>query len=752
MSKHKWLTIIIVFQALFFANGQKTASAQDFIYLMPSKEINETGEDLYFKAYLIDRQTFALSLRSRTLYLQIRTASDSIVWSEKYYLLNGRGSGNVYIGEDWPQGEYFMEGYTMSSFTSDSTQAILPRRILVVDRVSQMNTVAMQDAKNDSIKKSTSHHRFDLFPEGGHLVDGIYSVVAFKSTYGNGFPEEVSGMVYEDGKEIAAIKCLHDGMGRFAFTPKAGRIYKVELNDGRTIPFPAVERQGISLRVIKNNPSGITLIISDSDTTNHKFSITAKLNGYPCCNASGMVNGSTLVRLPKEFFPQQGIAEITLMDGDGRPVAERLVYVNSDKMLNITALPGQEQYNRRKMGKVNLQVTDTCGNPIMAELSVSIFDKAYLYQPGHENILSHCFLSEQIRGNVFNPTYYFDPRNEDRLQSLDLLLMTQGWRRFVWDNGPVVGKSLFSDGLYGYETNNLRLEQAIRAMSPNGDTCAVRTDSLGRFEFDPYWLDKMRGDIYLRPLLKKLRSKIAVVDPFDSINYFRQGRPRYIPQNYLIDTIFKETVLKADDGTIAFRKVVVKAKRPAMLRDKLIDYLDSLAIMESGVWVCDCVEDGKSEGYINNYMGYDHHLACGPKPDYSGKRRLPKRGHAYSVCKWEYHGDKWWDVTCKYAPIIYPGPRANDRDLLKIYGYTKAQGYYPKREFYQPDSLDLQSSTSDPRNLLQWQPAVLTDGNGNAEIPFATSDVNSEFIGIVEAIDGNGLMGYQTFSFRVMKK
>ena len=79
-------------------------------------------------------------------------------------------------------------------------------------------------------------------------------------------------------------------------------------------------------------------------------------------------------------------------------------------------------------------MTDAAGNPVRAELAVSIFDKAYLYQPGHENILSHSYLSEQIRGDIFNPTYYFDEKNADRLQALDLLLMTQGWRRYVWDN------------------------------------------------------------------------------------------------------------------------------------------------------------------------------------------------------------------------------------------------------------------------------------------------------------------------------
>jgi len=52
---------------------------------------------------------------------------------------------------------------------------------------------------------------------------------------------------------------------------------------------------------------------------------------------------------------------------------------------------------------------------------------------------------------------------------------------------------------------------------------------------------------------------------------------------------------------------------------------------------------------------------------------------------------------------------------------------------------------------LQWQPAVLTNEKGETEISFRASDVNTEFIGIVEAIDGNGLMGSQTFTFRVIR-
>ncbi|MBR4772399.1 MAG: hypothetical protein IK009_06680 [Bacteroidales bacterium] len=420
--------------AILLAYSAISAAAQDFVYLFPSKEIAETGEDLFFKAYLMDKQTMALSGNSQTLYLEIRSETDSLVWSEKYPLVDGRGNGHIYIGEDWPQGEYFLECYAKSSFTSDTTEALRPRRIRVVDRVNQMETITQAAIANDTLLRRTSQHRLSLFPEGGDLIDGVTSVVAFKATYGNGYPEEVSGVVLEDGKEIAGIYCIHDGMGRFTVTPSKGKTYQVVLEDGRICPFPEIRSGGMSLRLVRNNDAGIDIQITASDNEPHDFSILAKLHGIPCSGAEGTVRGRQTVRLPKELFSSQGIVELTLADGEGRPVAERLVYVNPEQKLNVAATTDKERYKLRDTGKVRVQVTDAEGNPVRAELAVSIFDKAYLYQPGHENILSHAYLSEQIRGDIFNPTYYFDEKNADRLQALDLLLMTQGWRRYVWDN------------------------------------------------------------------------------------------------------------------------------------------------------------------------------------------------------------------------------------------------------------------------------------------------------------------------------
>ena len=740
-----------------FANWNR-----DMVYLLPSKEICETGEDLWFKAYLMDLQTLALSDKSQTLYLQMRSEKGDVVWSEKYPLMVGRGDGHIYIGDTWQQGEYYMEGYTRSSFTADSTTMIHPRRIRVVDRVTQMDSISAEAIKNDSFMvrlpltppSFVGLKRFNLFPEGGHLVDGINCVVAFKATYRNGFPDNVSGKVLEDGKEIASFISVHNGMGKFALTPRLGKDYKVVLTDGRIYPLPTIERTGMTLRILRNNKTSITMLVSASDSLPHPFTVFAKQRGLPCCSAKGIVRGQQIVRLPMEKFPQQGIAEMTLSDENDYPVAERLVYVNPTQRLNITASTDRQQYNRRDAGKVRLKVTDSSGQPLKAELAISIFDKAYLYLPGHENILSHCYLSEEIRGNIFNPTYYFNEQNEDRLQALDLLLMTQGWRCYVWNEKPIKGRQVLTDGLCGKETTSNKLTskmQLISAFSLQSDSCFILTDSIGCFEITPDQMNAMRGNIYLKPLLsEKYKAKLTIINPFDSINFYQQGRPRYLPQNYIYETTNGERPITNGFGTVVLKDIYVTAKRRSPYRDKVIGYLDSLATMASGEWVCEC-KASQSSHYLNNYKGYSHHPDGCPVTTYSGKRLMPKRGENYELIKYEPVGsDGSWIVT-DISSVKYSGPQYTEEELLRMYGMWKAQGYYPQREFYEPDPVELTSPMPDPRNLLQWQPAVLTNEKGEAEISFNSSDVNTEFIGIVEAIDGTGLMGCQTFTFRVIR-
>ena len=312
---------------------------------------------------------------------------------------------------------------------------------------------------------------------------------------------------------------------------------------------------------------------------------------------------------------------------------------------------------------------------------------------------------------------------------------------------PVMGQVL-QDGVSGRDLkHNL---QYIQAFSPRSDTCLVMTDSLGRFEIEPGQMDVMPGNIYLKPMLSKPRPKLVLDSPFDSINVYRRGRVRYLSQNLIFEPNREEAVFYYDPETTLLKEATVKARRLALARDKVTGYLDSLSLLASPEWVCE-------HGYLNDYRGYSHHPeACVGCKLVANEHLAPKRGESYHVVKyvpWPGHPDGLWMVDMSDPPheVTYYGPQYTEEELLEMYGMSKAQGYYPKREFYEPDALDLEGPTPDSRSLLQWRPAVLTDENGIAEIPFAASDVYTEFIGLVEAVDGSGLLGAQVFSFRVFK-
>ena len=310
---------------------------------------------------------------------------------------------------------------------------------------------------------------------------------------------------------------------------------------------------------------------------------------------------------------------------------------------------------------------------------------------------------------------------------------------------------ILSDGISGRD----RIErlQFIQALSPQGDTCLVMSDSLGRFEIDPDLMDRMRGNVYLKPMVGKPKPKLTLDSPFDSIDVHRKGRMQYLSQGHIVAPESEEPVFYYDPETTLLNESVVNAKRHSIARDKVTSYLDSLAIMSSGEWVCECQKEPLLQ-YLNDYRGYTHHPVGCDGTEYKGKRLLPKRGKTYELIKYEPIPDDprglWYVTDIKH--IEYQGPYYSEDDLLEMNGMWKGQGYYPKREFYQPDELELAAPTPDFRNLLQWQPAVLTDENGVAEIPFAASDVNTEFIGLIETVDGIGILGCQTFTFRVFKQ
>ncbi|MDR2809787.1 MAG: hypothetical protein LBB84_04415 [Tannerellaceae bacterium] len=472
------------------------------------------------------------------------------------------------------------------------------------------------------------------------------------------------------------------------------------------------------------------------------------------------------VKLPLDEFPAQGIAVVTLYNGNGQPVAERLVYVHPEKKLYITAEPDKTVYATREKVNLKIKVVDEKGQPVIAQLGISVFDAAYDNPGDLDNLLTHCFLSSQIRGRIYAPAYYFDEKNPGRAEALDLLLLTQGWRRYVWkaENLSEKGAYVITDELVGHQTVKDKkmkgTEQFIQIFGSDGDVRFTLTDINGDFAIEAGILNDFRkGNLYIKPMLqKKHGTQISFKDLFPVINQIRGQKEMYYPLPNRGDSVSKKdfSTLVTGMEEIVLKELIVTAKARRFIRDKVMGSLDSLMEMDfNSPWVC-------IHGFLENYReGYSHlpfhenHLIQVLGGDSLNKRNKPIEGHTYHLVKYSplNNGKPGLDglYVADHQDVIYHKPYYSDKELLELNNLWRIKGYYGRREFYLPDETDMLDPLPDSRNTLFWAPSVLTDTNGEANLSFYCSDLNTRFTGQIEGLADGGLLGVANCEFRVFK-
>ena len=735
----------------------------ELVYLQTDKGLYETGEDLWFKIYVMDAQSLALSERSKTLFVEMLNAKDSIVWQEKYPVLSGIAEGHVYVDKDLKEGDYHIHAYTRFSFLNDTLRPVYPKKIRVVKSIAYKGTNSPQD--EDRLVA-----RLSFFPEGGYLIDGIPTKVAFKAWDGKGMPAEVKGVLQENGKEIARLETVHDGMGFVFMLSRKESSYKVVLSDGREFPFAEVTASGLSIHLRKQTDEYLEFHLSQSKgTATQTVKLEGRMRGKLCCMATGTLRERLKVRIPLKEFTMQGIAEFTLYNENGQPMAERLVYVHPERKLHIELNTDSVRYFTRGKGKLNVKVTDEAGNPVQAHLGLSIFDGAYQNELNPENMLSYCLLSTEIKGNIHNPAYYFDGNNKDRLSALDLLLLTQGWRRYVWEKADtaMLADCFLSDEIRGRQILGKKKkqkelgngEQLLQVSGPNTENRFVLIDSLGKFVVPTDLMFILRGGyVYLKPMLDKdeYKPSIVVEESFSKVDCLRKSCPSYFPYmnpSQVLSELQIDYPIISQDSSILLSEITVTGKKGRVFRDKMMGKLDSLAQMTLGVsWICGCKSDCGT--FLNDYKGYSHHpIGCPGAPP--KKKAPPVIGETYALIKYEPVGKKggWndgWIITAMDY-VTYQGEEFTEEELLRMNNLWRVKGYYGTREFYQPDELDMQSPMPDARNVLLWKPDIVTDEKGEAEVEFFCSDINTSFVGVMEGTDGLGNLGTSQCEFRVLK-
>lgn len=446
---------------------------QEKVYLHTDKPHYTSGETIWFKAYLVEGQFNRPEAPSNIVHVDLVDPSDNVIANRNIRIENGSGAGDFVLAEDLPEGEYLLRAYT--NYMRNFDDAYFYKRAIDIYYPYQ-NEAAKADDKSSEEDAIPNNFSAQFFPEGGNLVEGLSSTVAVKTLNSDGIGIDVDGKILDQNdQQVALFKSLKFGMGFFSFTPEPGKKYTAEVTyQGLTRAFPLPEAlpQGYVLK-IDTRKEGLVKIRTQTNIPGGMDDafVIGQIRG----NIFGVLQGKkgsdafegelSTTELP------DGVAQFTLFNGQGTPVCERLVFINNPgNEVHCSIRPSKATYENREEVEIELELTDAEGNSVEGDLSMTVTDEASVFLPEYgEDIRTYLLLNSDLRGHIENPGFYFEDHSAGRRLVLDLLMMTQGWRRFNW---PEIIEGQFPRINYPLE-QGFTLEGKITKLNNNNKSVAA---------------------------------------------------------------------------------------------------------------------------------------------------------------------------------------------------------------------------------------------------------------------------------------
>lgn len=499
------------------------------VYLHVDRENYLAGDDIWFKAYLIDALDHLLTDHSNNLHVELISPSSKIISSRIIRLEGGLGNGDFKLPADIKSGRYRLRAYTnyMRNF---SDQLFFSKEITIIN--------ANDNGQNeipDKVKYVENKIIINFFPEGGSLVDNVPSVVAFKAVNNLGMGCDVSGKIYSsDGDLITTFKSTHLGMGIFSLRPSSGLKYYSIIRGADSIDIktelPTSLRKGVTLSAAINKDNDLLIT---TKTNSETLALISEQDMFLSLSIRKEVINTILLRIespdtsfvvPSGYLPE-GIMMLTLSTREGLPLSERLIYLEREAPLKM--LIGTDKHLYKKREQVNLKISLSGDSTIdrVGNVSLAVVDETFTNTTSQfpRTISSWFLLESDIRGSVEEPSYYFDPSNPDRVKNMDLLLLTQGWRDFAWKYDTILFPAENGFSVSGRLRNFYKdkpIEGSRISVGIFGSTSSFFTtlpvDSTGRFNLSGV---DLTGDAILivSGIDKKDRMKGLLI--LDSVDY-----------------------------------------------------------------------------------------------------------------------------------------------------------------------------------------------------------------------------------------
>ncbi|TWI95950.1 TonB-dependent receptor-like protein [Mucilaginibacter frigoritolerans] len=769
------------------------------------------GDTIWFKAYTVIGNHHQPSTLSGILYAELINGGDTVVQRLILPLHLGMANGDFVVPYTYKSGTYRLRAYT-NWMRNDS--AYYYDELINIGGLAAFPTAVKAQTilpLNNSASSNITDIDVQFFPEGGYLVNGLRSKVAFKAINSAGISENIQGSVTDqDGNEIASFTSQHAGMGQFALLPEPGKQYKAKITTTNgstfTVNLPQAQDSGFTL-TINNAADSIYVKVAANQTyfnsnQNAPFYLLAQAGGKCYYSGSGkLLNPVFTTVLDKARFPS-GIVQFTLFSQTGEPLNERVVFIKKAAELSLALSTHMQSYEPRDSVSISLEAKKADIKGVVGSFSVSVTDETDIPvdEQAEYTIFTDLLLTQELKGHIENPNYYFINNNDQARTDLDLLMLTQGYHRFEWKK-ILAGK--IEEPIFKPETS-LSLLGIVKTQSnkpvPNGMvrltsikdffSADTLTDASGNFTFKNVNLpDSTKAIINARKINGGRNVKIIIRETqYPSVNKRNKQTANAVsattPESVLaaMKKTYTEEQQRGLKNVIQLKQVEVKSKKNEFFDPTLSDNM-------------------KFSGNLNGPGNADQ-VFLGSKLIGCAKLSECLQGRLFSVI-WR-NGLPYSLHTTRLRgggpmAIMIDGAQASPNDLddinpddvyaievltsisyLSIYGSSapngallitlkhgagaadnvhypvdglvtyKFKGYYKEREFYSPRYESKNTSTvADIRKAIYWNPNIITDANGKASFGYFNAGSKGTYRVVIEGIDGEGNLGRQVLRYEV---
>ncbi|MBS1628260.1 MAG: hypothetical protein JSR09_07255 [Bacteroidetes bacterium] len=784
--KKNFLLFIFLFLTLI-VNAQKIDSVLNIyaslyqpekMHLHFDKAAYNKGETIWFKAYMLAGSDW--TEYSKNFYADWYDDKGKLLMHEAAPIFESSAKGQFQIPEKYTGHFVHVKAYTQWMLNFD--EGFLFEKDIPVNQPQTKTSIP------NYITTVT------LFPEGGDLVINTNCRIAYKAENQFGKPVYIKAAIKNNkGELIDSVAAEHDGMGSFNLEPKENETYSFNWIDENgkqnTTAFPIAKKTGATLE-IENLDNKILAFIKRTTNADDIFKtmyLVATMNQQMVYRSriNFSVKTNVSAELPTNNLPT-GILRLTLFTADWKPIAERITFINNHDYEFFPSIRATTKgLEKRKKNILEVEVGDT----LLSNMSISVTD-GDLEQDKSNDIISSLLLSSELKGNIHNPTYYFSSNADSVAHFLDLVMLTNGWRKYKWDD-IVAGK--LPQLKYARDTDYLQISGKVfgSAFERNGLSKTINIviqnkDSSKQFLFLPVNPDGtfvQRGAIFYDTVKlyymfngdRKLTDRTdvrfntglfsAYQSTFKTHAQNIQYTNSFMGQARLKYFLDEQDRLKKLAASTTLETVTVKAKTKSNL--DLLDEKYTTGMFSNG--------DGYSFDVSNDPFGassldvfrYLQGKVAGLNINYGGgEPTLSWRGGSPSLFLDEMttqtdvlQGIPMSDVA--YIKVFRPpffgafGGGGNGaiaiytkrgKDGKRIYSNAPGlntsvlAGYSTYKVFYSPNYDNSKYDNGpDTRTTLYWNPYLLTDKKTKTvQIEFYNNDVSNKFHVVIEGINAEG--------------